>query len=196
MSIVSIGYSPSQADAKDTASKIGYAKQILDFSGADLTPTPDDLAQLAFLGEFSLPESWSKRTEEYWNGKTYLLGVSKEAEANLTFVSRRKAVMQEYKEAMEGNTYLFLIELTEEPLNGKYQLMGFMGELVSPPEIGKSPRLPFGFQVGFATSDVSIDIKALQTAGDLANLAITLPTGATLDIAENQPFGIYEVTWP
>ena len=188
-------YTPTKADAKAYASKIIYGKQVKDYNGTDLD-TPDTYKQLAHLGDFTLPESWSKETGKYWQGEDYLLNMTKEATANMKLISRDVAVLQDYKEAVEGNIYKFLVELTDQPLNGNYQILTFMGELIKPPQIGKSPELDFEWYVGYATAATSENLYTIQNGGGLQNLSFELPiTVSIITQAIKQPFGILQLPW-
>lgn len=195
MSIASLNLTPSVAQAKDIASKICYVKQIENYSGADLS-SADNYTQTAFLMDMKLPQAWSVRKGVLWNGTTYNKGKDKEATLALKFASRMKEVLQGYAEAMEGNLYSFLIEMTEEPLAGKYQLLHCMGELIKVPDIDKMAEPEFEFQVGFAEAAISIDLTALQTADELENLAVTFPAATSITQAVNKPFGMLQIAWP
>ncbi len=194
MSIASLSYTYTEADVKDSASDLVLGKQIADYAGADIG-TPDTFARLPAIESFAPNFSTAKRELETYSKKKLLLGTTESAEYDYNILSRSKTIVQDLKTAMKGNIYLFLQEDSDVPINGKYRMTGFLGEVFEFPAPGSDPKKKFKIQVGVATADVTIDVSTIG-AGPLALLAATPPASSNLTIPKGEFFGMLEIPWP
>lgn len=154
--------------------------------GSDLG-TPDTYGVLGWLENSKVTPSVNKETATHEGKKTFTIGSSQEYTFQSRILQRSKAELQEMWDEGYNNYELIIKELNDQPINGFYSYLGFLGEMVSWTGIelpGLGPT--FDWNMLFPETDIVIDLAAASLTGakaDLTGISLTIPGQGNLPYA-------------
>lgn len=168
----------------DFGSDFAYAKEVLDTTGANTSPT-DTFAELPVSEAFESVPNTSQNKKESEGGNSVTVSVKTEWAAKYTTAQLDEETYR-LPEDMEGKLFLIVKEMNDEPVGGKHgylaQVMKFVGwsgfKSKSSLEISLEP---------LAAGD---DIDIVMAAATFPNFSGDMTGSPTLTIPNGKYYGL------